>query len=402
MMTQSELQAQANLPAQGIEPQDRHWREYFSFNTDHKVIGIQYLVTTFGFYLIGGALAAMVRTELATPEVDFVSREVYNSLFTMHGTIMIFLWIIPAGIGGFGNYLVPLLIGARDMAYPRLNAISFWLIPPAGLLLMGSFFVGAPEAGWTSYPPLSTITAKAGEAIWILSLLLIGTSSILGAVNFIATPEGKSVFFKGGEVKHLGRRYQRIRTQLQRAGKKRALKKLNSKETRWMREVNHAISAAIVRFADYYNADVVMEDLSGCRGTMRQSKKQRSDAGNSQHRWAYYDLQQKTTYKMELLGRQLILRPAPYTSKSDNRNGILGKRNRHNFVGFDGYQVNADHNAARNIAQWDGFACPLGLYVPEDEVFDSPQSFGSPSAPGRAEMQMGNSVNTQWPSAAVG
>lgn len=186
-MTQSELQAQANLPAQGIEPQDRHWREYFSFNTDHKVIGIQYLVTTFGFYLIGGALAAMVRTELATPEVDFVSREVYNSLFTMHGTIMIFLWIIPAGIGGFGNYLVPLLIGARDMAYPRLNAISFWLIPPAGLLLMGSFFVGAPEAGWTSYPPLSTITAKAGEAIWILSLLLIGTSSILGAVNFIAT-----------------------------------------------------------------------------------------------------------------------------------------------------------------------------------------------------------------------
>lgn len=221
-------------------------------------------------------------------------------------------------------------------------------------------------------------------------------------IAVIATPEGKSIFFKGGEVKHRRRRYQKIRSELQRAGKKRALKKLNNKEARWMREVNHAISAATARFADYHNADVVMEDLSGCRGTMRQSKKQRSDAGNSRHRWAYYDLQLKTVYKMELLGRRLTLVPAPYTSKSDNRNGILGKRNRHNFVGFDGYQVNADINAAMNIAKWEGFACPLGLYVPEDGVFDSPQDFGSPSASGRAEMQMGNSVNTQRPSAAAG
>ena len=164
----------------------RTWTDYFTFNTDHKVIGIQYLVTSFIFYLIGGALAAAVRTELATPESDFVSPEVYNQLFTVHGTVMIFLWIVPAG-AGFGNYLIPLMVGARDMAFPRLNAVAFWLIPPGGLLLMASFFVGAPQAGWTSYPPLSLMTGKAGEEIWILSILVLGTSSILGAINFVAT-----------------------------------------------------------------------------------------------------------------------------------------------------------------------------------------------------------------------
>ncbi|MEB3830800.1 cytochrome c oxidase subunit I [Phormidium sp. CCY1219] len=165
-------------------------REYFSFSTDHKVIGIQYLVTSFIFYLIGGALATAVRTELATPEVDFVTRELYNSLFTIHATVMIFLWIVPAGTGAFGNYLIPLMIGARDMAFPRLNAVAFWLIPPAGILLLSSFFVGngaAAGAGWTSYPPLSTMGDKVGEMIWILSVLLLGTSSILGAVNFVTT-----------------------------------------------------------------------------------------------------------------------------------------------------------------------------------------------------------------------
>ncbi|HEY9846312.1 MAG TPA: cbb3-type cytochrome c oxidase subunit I, partial [Candidatus Caenarcaniphilales bacterium] len=186
-MIQAELQENANVDARPSEPPNRNWREYFSFSTDHKVIGIQYLVTTFVFFLIGGVLADLVRTELKTPEVDFVSREVYNSLFTMHGTIMIFLWIIPAGTGGFGNYLVPLLIGARDMAFPRLNAVAFWIIPPTSVLLMSSFFVGAPAAGWTSYPPLSLITDKAGEALWILSLILLGTSSLLAAVNFVVT-----------------------------------------------------------------------------------------------------------------------------------------------------------------------------------------------------------------------
>ena len=166
---------------------ERKWWDYFTFNTDHKVIGIQYLVTSFLFYLVGGALATAVRKELSTPEVDFVSRELYNSLFTMHATVMIFLWIVPAANGAFGNFLLPLMIGARDMAFPRLNAIAFWLIPPGGILLMSSFLVGAPASGWTSYPPLSLMNGKWGELIWILSLLILGTSSILGAVNFITT-----------------------------------------------------------------------------------------------------------------------------------------------------------------------------------------------------------------------
>lgn len=163
------------------------WREYFSFSTDHKVIGIQYLVLTFIFYLIGGALATAVRLELATPAVDVVGRELYNQLFTVHATVMIFLWIVPAGSGAFGNYLIPLLIGARDMAFPKLNAVAFWLLPPAGILLIASFLIEAPSAGWTSYPPLSLVSGKTGEMVWILSVLLLGTSSILGAINFATT-----------------------------------------------------------------------------------------------------------------------------------------------------------------------------------------------------------------------
>jgi len=181
--------AQANITADTsihYEESDRHWKDFFGFSTDHKVIGIQYLVTSFIFYLIGGAMAGIVRTELATPDADIVAPEMYNSLFTVHGTIMIFLWIVPAG-AGFANYLIPLMIGARDMAFPKLNAVAFWLIPPGGLLLLASFLIEAPQAGWTSYPPLSLVSGKVGEEIWILSILLLGTSSILGAVNFSVT-----------------------------------------------------------------------------------------------------------------------------------------------------------------------------------------------------------------------
>ncbi len=185
-MTQAQFQETANLEARGTAPADRHWRDYFTFNTDHKVIGIQYLVTTFCFYLIGGVMATIVRTELATPDSDLVAPELYNSLFTVHATVMIFLWIVPAG-AGFANFLLPLMIGAKDMAFPRLNALAFWMIPVAGVLLLSSFLVGAPQAGWTSYPPLSLVTAQMGEEIWILSVLFLGTSSILGAVNFAVT-----------------------------------------------------------------------------------------------------------------------------------------------------------------------------------------------------------------------
>ncbi len=169
-----------------VQHKQRKWTDYFTFCTDHKVIGIQYLVTAFIFFYIGGAFAEVLRTELATPDPDFVSPELYNQFMTLHGTIMIFLWIVPAG-AGFANYLIPLMIGAEDMAFPRLNAVAFWLTPPGGILLLSSFFVGAPQSGWTSYPPLSLISGVWGEEIWILSVLLVGTSSILGAVNFITT-----------------------------------------------------------------------------------------------------------------------------------------------------------------------------------------------------------------------
>ena len=139
--------------------QQRKWTDYFTFCTDHKVIGIQYLVTSFLFYFIGGALAEVLRTELATPEPDFITPFLYNQVLTMHGTIMIFLWIVPAG-AAFANYLIPLMIGTEDMAFPTLNALAFWLTPPGGILLLLSFFVdgGAAQAGWTSYPPLSLVS----------------------------------------------------------------------------------------------------------------------------------------------------------------------------------------------------------------------------------------------------
>lgn len=186
--------AQAQAPLDTLRdaehsPEHKAWKwyNYFTFNVDHKVIGIQYLVTSFVFYLIGGAMAVVMRTELATADPDVIDPTLYNAFLTNHGTIMIFLWIVPAAIGGFGNYLLPLMIGARDMAFPKLNALAFWLNPPAGLLLLGSFFFGGAQAGWTSYPPLSEITANTAQSMWILAIVFVGTSSILGAVNFLVT-----------------------------------------------------------------------------------------------------------------------------------------------------------------------------------------------------------------------
>lgn len=174
-------------PPSGHHPTAWKWYDYFTFNVDHKVIGIQYLVTAFFFYLVGGAMAVAMRTELTTADSDFLPPALYNAFITNHGTIMIFLWVVPSAIGGFGNYLVPLMIGARDMAFPKLNAIAFWLNPPAGLLILLSFIFGGAQAGWTSYPPLSQITAPVAQSMWILSVVLAGTSSILGALNFVVT-----------------------------------------------------------------------------------------------------------------------------------------------------------------------------------------------------------------------
>jgi cytochrome c oxidase subunit I len=160
--------------------------------TDHKKIGILYLVNSFVFFILAGVLALGVRAELAQPGLQYLTDErLYNQLFTMHGSVMIFLFIIPI-LAGFGNYVVPLQLGAPDMAFPRINALSFWMLPLGGLLIFAGFVTGgAAEAGWTSYPPLSEdrplSSQGPGQDLWLVGLVLIGTSSILGAINFLVT-----------------------------------------------------------------------------------------------------------------------------------------------------------------------------------------------------------------------
>ncbi len=160
--------------------------------TDHKKIGILYIVNSFLFFFLAGLMALGVRTELAQPGLQLLQDEaLYNQLFTMHGSVMIFLFIIPI-LAGFGNYVVPLQIGAPDMAFPRINALSFWMLPLGGILLLLGFVTGgAAAAGWTSYSPLSQDrplgSPGSGQDLWIMGLVLIGTSSILGSVNFLAT-----------------------------------------------------------------------------------------------------------------------------------------------------------------------------------------------------------------------
>ena len=148
--------------------------EYLRWSVDHKIIGVQYGVTSLLFFIIGGTLAMGIRLELWTPELDLmVSGAAYNSLFTMHGTIMIFLFIIPMW-AAYGNFVVPLQLGAKDMAFPWLNAFAFWLIPPAGIVMLLGYFVSPAEAGWTSYPPLSTLFSGDGQTLWALGAHLLG------------------------------------------------------------------------------------------------------------------------------------------------------------------------------------------------------------------------------------
>jgi cytochrome c oxidase subunit I len=157
---------------------------------DHKRIGILYIVTSLVFLLLGGLLALIMRAQLATPNEHLVTRDSFNQLFTIHGTTMIFLVVVPI-LAGFANFLVPLMIGARDMAFPRLNALSYWLFLLGGFILYASFFAsgGAARAGWYSYPPLSEkfFEQGNGQDYWILSLHILSLASLLGAINFIAT-----------------------------------------------------------------------------------------------------------------------------------------------------------------------------------------------------------------------
>ena len=159
-------------------------------STDHKVIGYLYLITSFLFFLFAGAMAMVIRAELARPGLQVVSNEQYNQLFTMHGTIMLFLFATPLFVG-FGNIIVPLQIGSPDVAFPRLNMFSFWLFLFGGLITVAGFLTpdGAASFGWTAYTPLSNsvFSAGAGGDLWVMGLAISGLGTILGGVNFITT-----------------------------------------------------------------------------------------------------------------------------------------------------------------------------------------------------------------------
>jgi cytochrome c oxidase subunit 1 len=184
------------------------WRKYI-FSLDHKVIGIQYGLTSLVFLFFGFCLMMLMRWQLAYPGEPLpligswfsdesmvggrMLPEFYNQLGAMHGTIMVFMGVVPLAVGAFGNYVLPLQIGAPDMAFPKLNMASYWIFLPGGLIMLASFFVpgGAAQSGWTSYSPLAEVTVPGGiftgQTMWLLGMVFLITSSLLGAVNFLTT-----------------------------------------------------------------------------------------------------------------------------------------------------------------------------------------------------------------------
>src|SRR5579862_1717013 len=169
--------------------QREHWKMAWLSTVDHKRIGILYMVTGLVFFVVGGIEALLIRLQLAVPNNTLVGPDTFNMLFTMHGTTMIFLVAMPV-LFGIANYIVPLQIGARDMAFPRLNAYSYWLVPLGGILLHFSFLAGgAPAVGWFAYAPLNETpySSQLGVDYWILSLIVLGTGSIGTSLNIIVT-----------------------------------------------------------------------------------------------------------------------------------------------------------------------------------------------------------------------
>jgi len=175
------------------------WRKYI-FSVDHKVIGIQYGITSLLFLLFGFVLMLVMRWNIANPgqavpfvggllsEEGMLTPDKYNSFGAMHGTIMVFLGVVPLAVGAFGNYILPIQVGAPDMAFPKLNMASYWVYFIGGVIMLSSFFMpqGTASSGWTMYAPLASI-ANTGETVWLISMLFLITSSLLGAVNIIVT-----------------------------------------------------------------------------------------------------------------------------------------------------------------------------------------------------------------------
>ncbi len=179
--------ARPEVVVHGVKERPGGWTNWLT-TTDHKKIGILYLFTTFGFFVLGGVEALLMRLQLSAPDNDFVSPRTYSDLMTMHGSTMIFLFLVPVA-AGFGNYFIPLMIGARDMAFPRLNALSYWLFLFGGIAFYVSLFYTPPGAGWTAYAPLSdnAYMQDNGVDAWIFMIHLTGLSSLIGSVNFVAT-----------------------------------------------------------------------------------------------------------------------------------------------------------------------------------------------------------------------
>jgi cytochrome c oxidase subunit 1 len=202
-----------SAPAAAAHSSDEHhaelgfWRTYV-FSTDHKMIGRQFLFLGLAMLVLGGLMAMMIRWQLAWPETQvpftkwiseptmydgIIPPQTYNMLFTMHATIMIFFVVMPVMVGGFGNFLIPIMIGAKDMAFPVLNMLSFWVGLIAGLVMLAGFFVpgGHAAAGWTAYATLSAKVAYTGvdwgQNLWIISLIILGVSSLMGSINYITT-----------------------------------------------------------------------------------------------------------------------------------------------------------------------------------------------------------------------
>jgi cytochrome c oxidase subunit 1 len=171
------------LPLRHVPPHG--WRRYFAFTQDHKVIGIQYLVTFTVLLLLAGLFAMLIRIQLLRPSGALLDMNQYNTVMGWHGIVMIAVAVAMV-MGGFANFVVPLLIGARDVAFPRVNALSYWLVPPVAVLLLLAFLAGGWDSGWTAYPPLATVNAD-GQLLFNLAIVTFGLSSILGGLNFIVT-----------------------------------------------------------------------------------------------------------------------------------------------------------------------------------------------------------------------
>ena len=173
--------------ADHIHPEPQGIVAKYIFSIDAKIIGVQYMIAGLLFFIISGLLAELIRAQLLTPNGAIgISNDTYNGIYSLHGSGMVWMVIIPLITGGFGNYVMPLQIGARDVAFPWLNLAAFWMYPVAAVILFSSFLIGAPDAGWTEYPPIS-LQGPPGTSMWCVAIFLIGISSTLTGINFLVT-----------------------------------------------------------------------------------------------------------------------------------------------------------------------------------------------------------------------